>query len=102
MIEPRQSLTPKKMPVKKATARYLATPEDDEDDGWDTTELDSLRGQRLHIQPRTRPTADQQQAERDLFIPIVSLVSLAGLFGTYTYEMLRLYSRGELYLPWEH
>jgi len=40
--------------------------------------------------------------ERDLFIPIVSIVSLLGLFGAYGYEMLRLYSRGELYLPWNN
>ena len=40
------------------------------------------------------------EPERDLFIPIFALVSLAGLFGSYGYEMLRLYSRGELYLPW--
>ncbi|KAL7561045.1 hypothetical protein ACA910_011882 [Epithemia clementina (nom. ined.)] len=38
--------------------------------------------------------------ERDLFIPIFTLVSLTGLFGAYGYEMIRLYLRGELYLPW--
>ncbi len=39
--------------------------------------------------------------EKDLFIPIVTLVSVIGFTGLYGYEMLRLYSRGELYLPWE-
>ena len=39
--------------------------------------------------------------DRDLFIPIVTLVSVIGFTGLYGYEMLRLYSRGELYLPWE-
>ena len=37
--------------------------------------------------------------DRDLFIPILSVVSLMGLFGAYGYETLRLASRGELYLP---
>lgn len=106
MSQPRQSFaTTKKMPGEKATnaRRYFATPDendDDDDDGWDdTTELDFLRGQRTQSIAEQK---QQQQQERDLFIPIVSLVSLAGLFGTYAYEMLRLYSRGELYLPWEH
>ena len=39
--------------------------------------------------------------ERDLFIPIFTLVAVVGFTGLYGYEMLRLYSRGELYLPWE-
>ena len=39
--------------------------------------------------------------ERDLFIPIFSLIAVIGFTGLYGYEMLRLYSRGELYLPWE-
>mmetsp|Transcript_15943 Transcript_15943/g.20239 ORF Transcript_15943/g.20239 Transcript_15943/m.20239 type:complete len:217 (-) Transcript_15943:279-929(-) len=43
---------------------------------------------------------DGTEVERDLFIPIFAVVSLLGLFGAYGYEMLRLYSRGELYLPW--
>mmetsp|Transcript_23 Transcript_23/g.58 ORF Transcript_23/g.58 Transcript_23/m.58 type:complete len:176 (+) Transcript_23:241-768(+) len=40
--------------------------------------------------------------EKDLFIPIVTLVSVIGFTGLYGYEMLRLYSRGELYLPWDN
>lgn len=40
------------------------------------------------------------EKERDLFIPIFAIVSLAGLFGAYGYEMLRLNAQGELYLPW--
>ena len=38
--------------------------------------------------------------EADLFIPIVAVVSVVGFAGLYGYETLRLYSRGELYLPW--
>jgi hypothetical protein len=41
-----------------------------------------------------------REEKRDLFIPIFALISLAGLFGTYAYEMLHLASKGELYLPW--
>lgn len=40
--------------------------------------------------------------ESDLFIPIFSLVALAGLVGAYGYEMLRLFLRGKLYLPYIH
>lgn len=36
----------------------------------------------------------------DLFIPIFTLVAVVGFAGLYGYEMLRLYFRGELYLPW--
>jgi hypothetical protein len=80
--------------------RYRAIQNDDTNDGWDTTELDSLRAQRIERQQKSQSDSGKQQ-ERDLFIPIVSLVSIAGLLGTYTYEMIRLYVRGELYLPWD-
>ena len=46
--------------------------------------------------------ANNGSGERDLFIPIVTIVSVIGFTGLYGYEMLRLYSRGELYLPWEN
>lgn len=59
-----------------------------EDDDWETDDDD--------ISQQTFMAKE----ERDLFIPIFALVSLAGLFGTYAYEMIRLWSRGELYLPW--
>ena len=94
--------------------------DDDDDDGWgisspggsndDTTaskmkELQAL--QQAQQEQKTASSSVQQQssntaspAERDLFIPIFAIVSLVGLFGAYGYEMVRLYSRGELYLPW--
>ena len=90
-----------------------------ESDGWDddndeissnTAEkkalLQSLQEDRqqqsLKSMSRDSKSAARQseEQERDLFIPIFALVSLAGLFGAYGYEMLRLASRGELYLPW--
>jgi len=40
--------------------------------------------------------------EKDLFIPIVTLISVIGFTSLYGYEMLRLYLNGELYLPWEN
>mmetsp|Transcript_26941 Transcript_26941/g.38649 ORF Transcript_26941/g.38649 Transcript_26941/m.38649 type:complete len:137 (+) Transcript_26941:32-442(+) len=40
--------------------------------------------------------------EKDLFIPIFVLVSISGFAGLYLYEILRLYSKGELYLPWNN
>lgn len=86
--------------------------ESEEDDGWDddtaTTEkyskkasqLQELKALRLQSASAPEPlSAESTEPERDLFIPIFALVSLAGLFGAYGYEMLRLYSRGELYLP---
>lgn len=83
--------------ITKSTRRFASPFNDESDDGWDTSELDSLRDQR---QKKEVNRLDQRQ-ERDLFIPIFALVSLFGLFGSYAYELLRLYSRGELYLPWD-
>lgn len=47
-------------------------------------------------------SGNYEAEERDLFIPIFALVLLAGLFGSYGYEILRLFSSGELYLPWDN
>ena len=84
---------------------------DDCDDGWEETidivsetipaELRSLQEQRRQDQ-KGRTSNQGQKSERDLFIPIVSIVSLTGLVGAYGYEMIRLYLRGELYLPWNN
>eukprot|EP01083_Nonionella_stella_P000220 682_1 len=108
----------------RPSIRFLA--KDDSDD-WDSTdkidtpsgvdpsmfptdslskekELESLRSQMAAKSSSSSksdsvPSTDKTEGERDLFIPIFSVISLAGLFGAYGYEMLRLYSRGELYLP---
>mmetsp|Transcript_3415 Transcript_3415/g.6601 ORF Transcript_3415/g.6601 Transcript_3415/m.6601 type:complete len:156 (+) Transcript_3415:263-730(+) len=106
-----------------ANAWLKASSEDeeeaDDDDGWGTSsasdkerELAALQLERQQRQEGSNRAASSSKAssssdskddeqERDLFIPIFALVSLAGLFGSYGYEMARLYSRGELYLPWE-
>ena len=112
---------------RRPTVRLAASQHNDRDgkhgdgedeDGWGTTtststpassksmaemteELRSLQTPNQPtstLQKQTRQGQDPQ--ERDLFIPIFAVVSLLGLFGSYGYEMLRLYSRGELYLPW--
>lgn len=72
-----------------------------------TFEVDKLQELRA-LQSKTtsggRSSKTMQSAantsEPDLFIPIFSIVALLGLFGSYGYEMARLASRGELYLPW--
>ncbi|KAL3901348.1 MAG: hypothetical protein SGARI_006087 [Bacillariaceae sp.] len=94
---------------------------DDSGDGWDDDDddeenvdsavdqkkalLESLQEDRRQSSKGVQATSATPgsgipQQERDMFIPIFALVSLAGLFGAYGYEMLRLASRGELYLPW--
>ena len=85
---------------------------DDNDDSWGEVGEDNTMsgGSNNEISnkkfqsnegPRMTSTGSQEQ-ERDLFIPIFTLVSLIGFFGAYAYESFRLYSLGELYLPWEH
>lgn len=101
----------------KATSEDEEEADDDDDDGWGAPstagkerELAALQLERQQRQEGSNRAAsssasssvsqDDEQG-RDLFIPIFALVSLAGLLGSYGYEMARLYSRGELYLPWE-
>jgi hypothetical protein len=47
-----------------------------------------------------KSSSSSRDDNKDLFIPIVTVVSIIGFTGLYGYEMARLYSRGELYLPW--
>lgn len=93
------------------------SPKEDDCDGWGEAEVPErtavekereLMRVRSEVQNKggrmstKRSSGNDKAEERDLFIPIFALVSLAGLFGSYGYEMLRLYSRGELYLPWDN
>jgi hypothetical protein len=39
--------------------------------------------------------------EKDLILPIITLVSVIGFTGLYGYKMIHLYARRDLYLPWE-
>ena len=95
----------------------LSSPQsgDEEDDGWGSpaleqqksnfdrdrkvNELRYLREEASNKAPSYAPSSGESEPERDTFIPILSVVSLLGLFGAYGYETLRLASRGELYLP---
>ncbi|KAL3781265.1 hypothetical protein HJC23_012815 [Cyclotella cryptica] len=66
-------------------------------------ELERLRSDLVAKQnrdDREKSLAAGGGENRDLFIPIFTLVAVVGFAGLYGYEMLRLYSRGELYLPW--
>ena len=92
-----------------------------EDDGWGdsvstTTELSSdnrisksqelanlQKDMAMKQQNNNMQVTDMNESkERDLFIPIFALVSIIGFGSLYGYETLRLYSRGELYLPWNN
>mmetsp|Transcript_13915 Transcript_13915/g.20543 ORF Transcript_13915/g.20543 Transcript_13915/m.20543 type:complete len:111 (+) Transcript_13915:78-410(+) len=66
----------------------------EEHDGWG--ELSDLQ------QENRLSSVKEETQERDLFIPIFAIVSLAGLFGAYGYETLRLAANEELYLPWNN
>lgn len=104
--------------IQRAMTDESSAKHNDNDDGWgdgdddddddaslsNKSQLQEL--QALQQKPQrstlTNNNVTTEPPERDLFIPIFALVSLAGLFGAYGYEVLRLYSRGELYLPWNN
>jgi hypothetical protein len=65
-------------------------------------ELRSLQKARQSSREEQLSSSNNQEPERDLFIPIFALVSILGFASLYGYEMLRLASRGELYLPWQN
>jgi hypothetical protein len=91
------------------TVTWATEEGDDDDDGWGTSsdfeeKTKELRALQISA-PRSKSSvqrSDEPSEERDLFIPIFAVVSLLGLFGSYGYEMARLASRGELYLPWNN
>jgi hypothetical protein len=69
---------------------------DTDEDGWDSKGKDVIPVD--EVQPKSIPDVH----ERDLFIPIFSIIAIGGFVGLYGYEMIRLYLRGELYLPFLH
>ena len=78
------------------------TPESPSEDSR-LAELEQLKQQRSTGKPsqqQTRMTKNTDEPERDLFIPIFVLVSIAGFTGLYGYEMWRLAQEGSLYTPW--
>jgi len=64
-------------------------------------ELAALRSEMTSKRVTTSYSSREESVgSTDPFIPMFTVISLAGLFGAYGYEMIRLYNRGELYLPW--
>ena len=78
--------------------------QEDDDDGWGSNDdnMDVSTMIKASNNKNSVNIAKQEKNDRDLFIPIFAIVSLLGLFGSYAYEMIRLASRGELYLPWNN
>ena len=74
-----------------------SSPEENDNDGWGDD--DDLPVETRQQEKRAPTTVEP---ERGLFIPAFAIVSIAGLLGSYGYEMLRLQANGELYLPWTH
>lgn len=94
------------------TPRLMTENESQDDGGWGD-EVDDLSSRNEELASLQDQVASKRQGtldarkgqggeERDLFIPIFTLVSVIGFGGLYGYEMLRLYARGELYLPWDN
>jgi len=85
--------------AKKGSTSDVDTVEEEKvDDGWGfDADEDVLEEARKEL--NSAPAAER---ERDLFIPLFALVSIAGFVGLYGYEMLRLYFAGELFLPFLH
>jgi hypothetical protein len=77
--------------------------DDDWGDDWDEVEYGSSstksNNELKALHQQSAKLSKKEPEERDLFIPIFALVSLGGLVGAYAYETFRLYSNGELYLP---
>lgn len=90
----------------------------DNDDGWgmppsmNKNEVTTEYGMKQYKSLVATTSEQQQQSEtksvtpikvngneRDLFIPIFTIVSIVGFVGAYGYETLRLYMNDELYLP---
>ena len=102
------------VPRKFQGMRHASQKKDDQDEWEDGNEsatsvsLDSDRSivntelRELQIMNQSSERKINQEEERDLFIPIFTLVSISGFLGAYAYESFRLYSQGELYLPWNN
>lgn len=111
-------LLSKQFHISNAVRKAAESDESEDDDGgWGTTpsvdrisksqELARLQDEMTMKKTQNNKSSqisssNSREEERDLFIPIFALVSVLGFTGLYGYEMLRLYSRGELYLPWNN
>jgi hypothetical protein len=79
-----------------------ASPDDkgDDDTGWEDEPMPMVNKPFQERTISSIPSGSRNEPQRDLFIPIFAIVAIVGLLGSYGYEMMRLASRGELYLPW--
>lgn len=106
-----------KMPSSSSSRHPHVVLSMNDDGGWYDDDENSIsdlevRSQELRSLQKARKlsreeqqqlsSSNNQEPERDLFIPIFALVSILGFASLYGYEMLRLASRGELYLPWQN
>lgn len=116
------SFSTRPLPHRMICALNLSESENtpvDDDDGWgdetavkddassssrisQSKELEMLQNEMARKSSGRSTTNPSAAGEKDLFIPTITIVSVLGFTGLYGYEMLRLYSRGELYLPWEN
>lgn len=82
----------------------LDKPMIDGDDGWglDTNNRATEDSKMNPLPSSSKSSMSNKEGnnDRDIFIPAFTALSLLALFGTYGYETLRLYSRGEFYSPW--
>ena len=80
------------------------SPQDDDDDdtGWEDDPVTSSNESFQERSGSSSIPSGRNEPTRDLFIPIFAIVAIVGLVGSYGYEMMRLASRGELYLPWSN
>ena len=78
--------------------------DDQDDDGWGFDLDDKVVADfdPSSLTSSASSGADGKKTERDLFIPIVAIVSIVGFAGLYGFEMMRLFFQGELYLPFMH
>jgi hypothetical protein len=67
-----------------------------DDEEWSNKGKDAIRKGEVQSQ------SGLDEQERDLFNPIFSIIAIGGFVGLYGYETMRLYMRGELYLPFLH
>lgn len=95
--------------------------DDGDDDGWGSSstttstlsndndikrdkmikELSNLKQQQQQARSNKleKVSTNENDNQRDRFIPIVTIISIVGFGGAYMYETIRLYNNGELYLP---
>ena len=75
--------------------------QDDDDWGVEAPPPDSGPPD-LGFDPPPRPVAKpgfDEPPERDMFVPVLTVVSLLGLAAAYGFETFRLWQAGQLYLP---